>query len=185
MMFLARSGAGLFVQAQALLQHLVGVFALVRRRAAHGQALAVQRIGRGQHGLAAGLAVLEAVQQAGVGRALRVQGLEQAQHLAAGNLRGRQAFEQLGAREAQQLGLHQRHQQIAVCRACGIGGKALVGGPLGLGDDVGAKALELAVVAHGDDQRAVGRLEHAVGHDGRMGVAELGGSPALSKASMP
>ncbi|MNV69541.1 hypothetical protein D3C71_1624570 [compost metagenome] len=58
-------------------------------------------------------------------------------------------------------------------RARGVGRKALVGRPFGVADDLAAKALELAVVAHGDHQRAVGGFEHAVGNDRWVGIAEL------------
>ncbi len=121
------------------------------------------------------------VQQAGFLGAIGLQRVQQAEHFAAGDLRGAQPVQQLGTAEAQQRGFDQGHQGGAVGRAGHIGGKALVRGPFGLVDHLVAEAHELAVVAHGDDQRAVGRLEHAIGHDGGVGIAELGGIAGLEQ----
>ncbi|MNS89878.1 hypothetical protein D3C72_1239050 [compost metagenome] len=103
------------------------------------------------------------------------QSLVQSRHLATGNAAGGHALEQQVARKAADQARDQRGQRLAVSGALHIGGIARVLDDVRTLDDLAAELVELAVVAHGDDQRAIGGLEHAIGHDGRMGIAIAGG----------
>ena len=111
------------------------------------------------------------LQQAAAARALAGQRLVQARNPAAGDAEAVHALDQHVARlGADQLG-QQRQQRRAVLGALDIGRELRVRQDVGALHDIAAKALELLVVAHRNDQRAVGGLEHAVRHDGRVRIA--------------
>ncbi len=95
----------------------------------------------------------------------------QAQHLAGRNAGPAQGRQKLGTGAAGEFRTQFRQQVSAVAGAVQIGGEARIGGQIRPGDHALAEAAILRIVAHGDDQRPVLRLEHAIGHDGGMGIA--------------
>ena len=75
---------------------------------------------------------------------------------------------------------------MASRNASAIGDAGRVGGVVGIGGEVveaddGAEFAELAVIADGDDDVAVGDRQHLVGRDVGMGVAHAGRRPARNQ----
>jgi hypothetical protein len=111
------------------------------------------------------------LEDSGLRRAFAGQGVVQTGHAAAGDAAGGHALQQHLALEAGNDGHHDGQQFQAVLGTLHIGGKARVLDNVGAHHHLAAELVELAVVAHRNDQRAVGGLVHAIGHDGRMGIA--------------
>ena len=113
----------------------------------------------------------QVLQQAGAAGALAEQGLVQPSHLAARNADSAHALEQgLAGNKTYELH-HDRQEAEPVLGALGVGGKAGVLHDVGAQENEAAEFVELAVVAHGNDEWAVLGLKQAIGHDGRVGIA--------------
>ena len=95
----------------------------------------------------------------------------QPEHFAAGNAGRFQALQQHFARPNIQFTLNFDHQQIAITAAPQIRLESIVVGNVRALNDLTGKAFELRVVADGNDQWAVLRIEHAIGNNGRMRIA--------------
>ena len=95
----------------------------------------------------------------------------QPQHLAAGNAGLRQPLQQHIAREAADQLLEYRRERQTVLRAADVVRKALVFHDVRAVQNQATELVELRIGAHRDDEWAIGRVVHAVGHDGRMRVA--------------
>ncbi len=122
-------------------------------------------MGAARHG------VRHLLQQAALAGAFAGQGFVQARHLAARDARCAQPLQQHVTREGADEFRHHRQQCEPVPGPLHIGGITRVFHDVRAQDHLAAELVELAVVAHGDDERTIGRFEHAVGHDGRMGIA--------------
>lgn len=138
---------------------------------ANGQALAVQAVRWRKHPGLARHGVGHLLEDSGLLCAFAGQCVVQAGHAAAGDAAGGHAFQQHLALEPGNDGRHDGQQFQAVLGTLHIGGKARVLDNVGAHHHLAAELVELAVVAHCNDQRAIRGLEHAIGHDGRMGIA--------------
>ncbi len=141
------------------------------RGIADRQALAVQPVRRCEHRRGALDGVRHVLHQAAAARALAGQRFVQACHLAAGDAGRGQALQQQVAREGGDQLLEHGTQLQPVLGAVHVGGKARVLDDIGPLDHLAAELVELRVVAHRNDQRAVSGLVHAVRHDGRVRIA--------------
>lgn len=103
--------------------------------------------------------------------ALAGQRFVQTSHFAAGNACRAQALQQHVAGEAANQCHHHGQQREPVFGTLHVGGITRVLHDVGALHHLTAELVKLAVVAHRDDERTVRRLEHAVRHDGRVGVA--------------